>query len=58
MFSPTFAEFALVAPVSITPLLLIIEVLLKWEAALLGCMKPISSIYMTMYVVVLQGPEE
>lgn len=58
MFSSVFAGFAPVAPVSITPLLLIIEVLLKWKAALLGCMKPISSIYMTMYVVILQRPEE
>lgn len=50
---------ALIAPpLSITLLLLVIEVLLKWNAALLGCAKPISGIYMTMYVVILQKSEE
>lgn len=43
MFSSVFAVLALIAPVSITLLVLIIEALLKWNAALLGCVQPISS---------------
>lgn len=54
MYSSAFAGLALIAPVSITLLVLIIEVLLKWNTALLGCVQPISSIYMTMHVVILQ----
>lgn len=58
LVSHVLVGVALIAPVSITLLFLIIEVLLKWNAALLGCVQPISSIYMTVHVVILQKSQE
>lgn len=58
MFSSVFAGLALIAPASITLLVLIIEALLKRNVALLGCVQLISSIYMKMHVVNLQKSQE